>query len=120
MGMPLPYRKEKAIGARFDGFRVLEREHQQFMKDQPHWYVSTLGVLSAAQGRGIGRMLVETAKTLAGSLPLYLECHDDNVAFYQKCGLKVHTRFMLKPGSQASQDGPDAAAFPYNSMVYMP
>jgi len=123
MGKPPFYQHGKATSARFDAFTMsLGQEHEQFIKDQPHWYIQNLGVVPKAQGRGVGRLLMESAKALAGSQPVYLECHDDNVPFYEKCGMKVQKRILFTPKIPDSDDSnaEDAASFPYNCMLYEP
>ena len=65
--------------------------HQRLMTAN-HWYLWTLGVDPACQGRGIGgrllRPVLERAK--AGRLACYLETHNErNLAFYGKHGFRV-------------------------------
>jgi ribosomal protein S18 acetylase RimI-like enzyme len=45
----------------------------------PHVYVAMLGVAETAQGKGIGRKALEIAIKAAGDMPIYLECHNENV-----------------------------------------
>ena len=62
-----------------------------------HWYVSVLGVDPAAQGRGVGRALLEPVmKDARGSgLPCYLEtANPSNVGFYQGSGFRVLHDFV--------------------------
>ncbi len=62
-----------------------------------HWYVSVLGVDPAAQGRGVGRALLEPVMDDArfSGLPCYLEtANPSNVAFYQRSGFRVLHDFV--------------------------
>jgi len=67
----------------------------QMHPDEPHWYLIQLGVSSAAQGRGLGRLIVETAIERAESdgTPCYLETSNPaNVGFYERFGFEVVER----------------------------
>ena len=74
-----------------------------------------LGVSPAAQGKGVGRKLIAAAAELAGDLPMYLECSDDNVPFYQKQGFTLAKQFLITPKGNLE----DAMPFPYNGMVHV-
>lgn len=113
LGMPLPMQMGKDVSARFDAFTHTAVEHKQLMKGISHWYVQVLGVSPDAQGKGVGRRLMKAAIAIAGETPLYLECHDGNVAFYKKLGYAQAKRFWLVP-----KGIDDTTSFPYNSMVY--
>ncbi len=59
---------------------------------EPHWFLDQLAVEPAAQGRGIGRALLEHAIGLARAdgRPLVLETGTpDNVALYERFGFRV-------------------------------
>ena len=114
LGMPVPMQMGKGVSARFDAFtHSTAVKHKQLMKGIPHWYVQVLGVSPDAQGKGVGRQLMNAAIAIAGQTPLYLECHDGNVVFYKKCGFTQAKRFWLVPKGIE-----DMTSFPYNSMVY--
>jgi len=69
----------------------VERHHYP----QPHWYLGVLGVSPAAQGRGVGRALLDEVFRLgdADGLPVYLETtHAPNVPLYEHVGFEVLER----------------------------
>jgi ribosomal protein S18 acetylase RimI-like enzyme len=58
----------------------------------PHWYLVSIGVRDAAQGQGLGSVLVEigTSRADAAGLPCYLEtATDSNISYYQKRGFEI-------------------------------
>ena len=58
----------------------------------PHWYLMTVGTMTARQGQGLGSTLVElgTSRADAAGVPCYLETGtDSNIAFYRKRGFEV-------------------------------
>jgi len=112
LGMPPAMRTDKNIAARFRGFSQVQAVHKELMKDIPHWYVQVVSVLPNAQGKGVGRKLVEAAIAIAGDTPMFLECHDNNVAFYEKFGFTVGKRYDVVP-----KGSDDTTPFPMNSMV---
>ena len=106
--------------ARFSSFEQTLEHHEDVMKGEyadNHWYVQTLGVAVSAQGKRVGSRLLKQAVHLAGDLPIFLDCHDGNVAFYQKNGYQVKKRYRIQPkatsGSKQVVEG-----FPFNGMVY--
>ena len=69
-------------------FSVIERGHP----DEPHWYLSVLGVAPAHQRRGIGRSLIEPMleRADADGVPSSLETFKaDNVGYYERFGFEV-------------------------------
>ena len=61
----------------------------------PHWYLWILGVAPSAQGKGIGRRLIESAIGLAEAdgHPLYLETTNKrNIELYEHFGFCVQQR----------------------------
>lgn len=58
---------------------------------EPHWYLSTLAVEPAHQGRGLGKDLMAPmlARCDAEKLPAYLECVTHNVPLYRGRGFEV-------------------------------
>jgi len=68
-------------------FEHLDRVHPL----EPHWYLATLGVAPAAQGRGVGRALLDALVRRADrdALPIYLETdRAENLAFYERVGFR--------------------------------
>merc|ERR1719375_2506318 len=65
----------------------IQWHHEQ---QPPHWYVHMLGVVPRARGRGLGRKLLGVVFGWAdqAALPVYLECAQDNVAFYKNLGFR--------------------------------
>lgn len=102
------------------GWRVAGRWAEVFAAldvlhpSDPHWYLGTLGVEPAEQGRGVGTALLRhwLARVDADAAGAYLETdRSDNVAFYQRAGFRLaqeaevlHTRVwcMWRP-TQASR-----------------
>jgi ribosomal protein S18 acetylase RimI-like enzyme len=77
------------------GFGRLERLHPH----EPHYYLSTLGVAPAAQGRGLGSTLLAPMLERCDreGVGAYLESSKErNVAFYGRHGFRV-TREMRFP-----------------------
>lgn len=103
--------------ARFDAFVQMAEHHHDVMKDVCHWYVVNLGVAETAQGKGVGSQLLEQANHLAKDVPLYLECHDGNVAFYEKRGYVVKKKYLFQP---KGADATTSKGFPFNAMVRSP
>lgn len=113
LGKPVPFKFGKEAGARFDAFGTCMDEHHHIMKDfGPHWYVANLGVADGAQGKGVGRILNQAAVAVAGGEPMYLECLDSNVSFYEKMGYQHKKRYTITPKT------PKRVSFPFNGMVY--
>eukprot|EP00631_Chrysoreinhardia_giraudii_P000304 CAMPEP_0197421448 /NCGR_PEP_ID=MMETSP1170-20131217/7415_1 /TAXON_ID=54406 /ORGANISM="Sarcinochrysis sp, Strain CCMP770" /LENGTH=254 /DNA_ID=CAMNT_0042948685 /DNA_START=136 /DNA_END=900 /DNA_ORIENTATION=+ len=112
LGTPEPYRLGKGCKARFDAFTGgTEAAHHEAVHNRPHWYVGCLGVADCAQGKGVGKRLIEAAIKISAGAPLYLECHDGNVPFYEHRGFKREKQIQLVP------EGLDDE-FPYNAMVH--
>lgn len=113
LGKPVPYKFGKEAGARFDAFNTCMKEHHHIMKDcEPHWYVANLGVAKEAQGKGVGRILNQAAIAIAAGEPLYLDCLDSNVAFYEKMGYEHKKQYMMTPKTQ------NPISLPFNGMVH--
>lgn len=63
-----------------------------FHPEEPHWYLSMLGVDPARQGRGLGSALLRHTLTLcdAEGLPAYLESSNPkNISLYERHGFEV-------------------------------
>jgi ribosomal protein S18 acetylase RimI-like enzyme len=87
--------------SRVDAFRKAADAHHP--KDQPHFYLMTIGVDPKFQGQGLGSALLEAtlAKIDARGLPSYLESSSPkNVPLYQRHGFAVTKEFRPAP------DGP--------------
>jgi ribosomal protein S18 acetylase RimI-like enzyme len=113
LGKPPTSVMGEEVVARFKAFGVTVEEHHKVMKDcKPHWYVANLAVAERAQGKGVGRILNHVAIAMANGEPLYLECHDKNVAFYSKMGYDVQKQFILMPETETP------VSFPMNAMTH--
>jgi ribosomal protein S18 acetylase RimI-like enzyme len=69
-------------------FSVIEGGHP----DEPHWYLSVLGVTPSRQRSGIGRSLIEPMleRADADGVPSSLETfRADNVPYYERFGFEV-------------------------------
>jgi ribosomal protein S18 acetylase RimI-like enzyme len=86
------------LGFGWAGFRrlvdfdhVQRRLHAQYAKG-PHWFLATIGVDPAHQGRGIGSALMAPvlARADEARTPCYLETHTlDNVRLYERHGFQI-------------------------------
>ena len=80
-----------ARGRFFPMMRFFEGRHKNLMPG-PHWYLWALGVSPNAQGRGIGKSLLQPILERADreGVPCYLETQTTgNVEFYRKSGFEV-------------------------------
>jgi len=69
----------------------LTQAHRRYMSE-PHWYLWTLGVEPACQGKGIGGTLLRAglARADTAQMPCYLETmKSENVALYEHFGFVV-------------------------------
>ncbi|BAY85211.1 acetyltransferase, GNAT family protein [Calothrix parasitica NIES-267] len=72
-------------------FTLFDKYHEQDMH-QPHWYLFALGVSSAYQSQGIGKLLIQPILERADkeNLPCYLETSTEKaVRFYQRNGFEI-------------------------------
>ena len=70
---------------------VQRRLHEQYAK-APHWFLATIGVDPAHQGKGIGSAIMAPVLARADQerIPCYLETHTaDNVRLYERHGFRV-------------------------------
>jgi ribosomal protein S18 acetylase RimI-like enzyme len=73
--------------------------HQEFTSG-PHWFLATIGVDPASQGRGVGSALLESIAMKADEqrLPCYLETHGEKSArMYERHGFET-VRLFEVPG----------------------
>lgn len=80
------------------GLLGLERAHPP---EPPHFYLATLGVSPAAQGRGLGSRLLQPVLELcdADGVPAYLvSSKESNIAFYSRHGFRVTQEISLPRG----------------------
>jgi len=96
--LPAPPLGPQLLAMARQGFAVRLRWTQVFEHldalhpTEPHWYLSTLGVLPDARGRGVGRSLLSALleRADADPHPCYLETDRvENLAFYQAGGFAV-------------------------------
>ena len=65
----------------------------------PAWYLDTLAVDPASQGRGLGAELMRHGLARVGDAPVVLfTVKASNVVFYQRCGFEVTEASPLVPG----------------------
>ena len=90
----------RMYGRRFPAnLKVLKAVEQHHPRD-PHYYLEFLGVDPAAQGQGLGRLLVDEMVSLGDreGVPLYLEnSKEKNLAFYGRHGFQPREPMRL-PG----------------------
>lgn len=78
---------------------ALGEEMQAFHPEEPHWYLSMIGVDPSRQGQGLGAALLKAglARCDADGLPAYLESSSPkNVPLYERHGFEVIG--LIKPG----------------------
>ena len=64
-------------------------------------FIADLAVISAKQGHGIGRGMLQFARTLAPEARLILFSAENATGFYQKIGFHLHKRcYQLKVGEK--------------------
>lgn len=88
MAIPFVRILGRRIGQANAGYQVIRRARP----DEPHWYLSTLGVDPAHQRTGVGRALVTPMldRADADGLIVHLETFKpDNVAYYERFGFTV-------------------------------
>ncbi|KAJ3435823.1 gnat family acetyltransferase [Anaeramoeba flamelloides] len=128
MGFKIPFymrRKAKKEGwgevvtAKLNLFSTdIMKFHKERFKKIDHWYVMILGVVESAQGQGVGSTLLDCVLALAhqSGHPVYLECHEDNVKFYQKRGFKTIKVLTIKPKEKKSL--PKLTEFDFYCMLW--
>ena len=123
LGKPVPIHMGGLVAKRFKAFiDAIEKYHQAIMGTRDHWYIVNVGVAKTAQGKGVGRNLMQTAlsviqehdSTTGKARRVYLECHDGNVPFYNKMGFNQEQRFAMQETPPQEMSEP----YYYNSMVY--
>lgn len=102
-------------------FNAFERMHRQYVT-APHYYLSTIGVLPEAQGRGYGSQLIRSVLRAAdhARLPAYTETMTPtNVPIYEHYGFVVQEHYRVPETSlriwslyrPAPEQGEQYAAF---------
>ena len=77
--------------------RAMEKRHPR----EPHFYIRTIGVRTARQGRGVGSMLMQPTLERADSvgLPTYIEASTErSAALYERFGFRHMGAFELPDG----------------------
>jgi len=94
--------------ARFLSFGQSEQHHHEIMQDclKDHWHILNLGVAPS-----VGRCLLEQAIHLAGQKPLFLECHNENVSYYEKFGFQRKKNYDFQTPRDESK-----STFSFNAM----
>ncbi len=90
MLVPLKFGRA-AFGRLMSGVNYETRLHKRDVPPR-HWYLATLGVVPARQGRGIGSALIQPvlARADAEGLRCYVETEKErNVRFYRRHGFEV-------------------------------
>jgi ribosomal protein S18 acetylase RimI-like enzyme len=90
LGLPLGF--GWAGFQRLVDFDHVQRELHEKYATRPHWFLATIGVDPAHQGRGIGSALMAPvlARADESRIPCYLETHTlDNVRLYERHGFRV-------------------------------
>lgn len=62
-------------------------------------HIEDIAVDKSMQGKGLGKVLIAALTALsesAGAYKTLLDCSDDNVPFYQKCGYETKGVYMAK------------------------
>lgn len=62
-------------------------------------HIEDISVDKSMQGKGVGKVLIQALTTVsenAGAYKTLLDCSDDNVAFYNKCGYETKGVYMAK------------------------
>ena len=90
-----------AFGARFRRAIRVERAMEQRHLREPHFYVRTVGVRTALQGKGVGTALMQPTLERADSagLPAYIEASTERSAgLYERLGFVHMGLFELPEG----------------------
>ena len=112
LGKPAAINMCEGPAARCKAFSRVTEEHKELMNGIPHWYILVIGVSPEAQGKGVGRKLIEAAIAIAGDMPMYLDCHNGNVPFYEKLGFSAGKRYDIIP-----EKIEDTSSFQMNGMI---
>lgn len=79
---------------------MLSKLKKRYSKDL--WYIEICAVHPMAQGKGVGRALMEWILAQANGVPWFLECtKEENVAFYQKYGFETVEEVVLTEGKES-------------------
>jgi glucosamine-phosphate N-acetyltransferase len=72
-------------------------EHKFIRGGRKVAHIEDVSVLKSEQGKGVGKQLIEHCVDVAKRYQCYkiiLDCSNDNVPFYEKCGFKKHENCM--------------------------
>lgn len=108
---------------RYEAFEdFLDSNFDRVMKKPDFWYIYHVDVARTEQGKGIGRNLMDIAKGFVVSQEdryntrqICVECHDGNVAFYEKMGFLHYDRVLV-----AADDIKNEKPLHYNIMLWLP
>jgi ribosomal protein S18 acetylase RimI-like enzyme len=90
------------------------RSDQDYFTGHPRAYIELLAVAETAEGRGVGRALMEQAEAWArehGCIEVVLDVFASNagaIAFYRRLGFEVDHMRMAKPISASAEESPAA------------
>ncbi len=95
----LAARNPRAIPRLLRAGRTLDALHP----DEPHWFLSLLGVLPELQGTGLGSALVRPGLERAAGHVVHLDTgRPENVPWYRRFGFEVTAEVQAVPGAPPS------------------
>ncbi|WP_216843557.1 GNAT family N-acetyltransferase [Phytoactinopolyspora alkaliphila] len=98
---PIAGRFGELAGDRADVYIACEEEMARHRPAGPVWFLGSVGVDPARQGRGLGRAVIEPglAAADAESVPAFLETSERvNVGIYERMGFEVTAEYELPAG----------------------
>ncbi|KAJ6229739.1 gnat family acetyltransferase [Anaeramoeba flamelloides] len=107
------------MNAKWDSFcRSLGKYHSDNMKKRDHWYLMVLGVVKSEQGKHVGSKLLNCVLALAkqSNHPVYLECIDENLGFYEKFGFRLMDKIQLNP--KQKKGSTKVTGYQLNAMIW--
>ena len=95
----LAARNPQAVRRLLRAGRTLDALHP----DEPHWFLSLLGVLPELQGTGLGSALVQPGLERAAGEVVHLDTgRPENVPWYRRFGFEVTAEVHAVPGAPPS------------------
>ncbi|HZS24524.1 MAG TPA: GNAT family N-acetyltransferase [Gaiellaceae bacterium] len=91
----------RAFGTRLPRAGKVQRAMEEHHPREPHFYIRTVGVRTALQGRGLGSVLMQPTLEQADSacLPAYIEASSErSAALYERLGFRHIGVFELPGG----------------------